>query len=199
MSCSSIDPLSPSLSCWGKFLPRSSSPPFPSLVRLFALVAIAFFIVVVAALFRVHSYLLTPTLFTASGSSFCAPLPAFGPTGPVDRWPAMGSKLLWFGFTIYMGQFGLPPIVLSSSPLRCRQWRRRRRSSRRSRVRIRRSLLPAPTRKLAVLAPPGLGSSSSLYLRPSVRGFVPFLPCIDRNTALCRNVFVPRPQLAADS
>jgi len=62
MSCSSIDPLSPSLSCWGKFLARSSSPPFPSLLRLFALVAIAFFVVVVAALFRVHSYLLTPSL-----------------------------------------------------------------------------------------------------------------------------------------
>ena len=62
MSCSSIDPLSPSLSCWGKFLPRSSSPPFPSLLRLFALVAIAFFVVVVAALFRVHIYLLTPSL-----------------------------------------------------------------------------------------------------------------------------------------
>ena len=62
MPCSSIDPLSPSLSCWGKFLACSSSPPFPSLLRLFALVAIVFFVVVVAALFRVHSYLLTPSL-----------------------------------------------------------------------------------------------------------------------------------------
>ena len=90
MSCSSIDPLSPSLSCWGKFLARSSSPPFPSLVRLFALVAIAFFVVVVAALFRVHSYLLTPSLSLLPVAVF------------VLRCLRLGQQGLWIGGLLWV-------------------------------------------------------------------------------------------------
>jgi len=90
MSCSSIDLLSPSLSCWGKFLARSSSPPFPSLVRLFALVAIAFFIVVVAALFRVHSYLLTPSLSLLPVAVF------------VLRCLRLGQQGLWIGGLLWV-------------------------------------------------------------------------------------------------
>jgi len=95
MSCSSIDPLSPSLSCWGKFLARSSSPPFPSLLRLFALVAIAFFVVVVAALFRVHSNLLTPSLSLLPGPVF------------VLRCLRLGQQGLWIGGLLWvLGCFG---------------------------------------------------------------------------------------------
>jgi len=90
MSCSSIDLLSPSLSCWGKFLARSSSPPFPSLLRLFALVAIAFFVVVVAALFRVHSYLLTPSLSLLPVAVF------------VLRCLRLGQHGLWIGGLLWV-------------------------------------------------------------------------------------------------
>ena len=90
MSCSSIDPLSPSLSCWGKFLPRSSSPPFPSLLRLFALDAIAFFVVVVVALFRVHSYLLTPSLSLLPVAVF------------VLRCLRLGQQGLWIGGLLWV-------------------------------------------------------------------------------------------------